>query len=620
MWRICFQDFVLVNSAMFSFFFDVIVVGGGHAGVEACCAAAKTGVNTLLITDNTDNIGKMSCNPAIGGVGKGQLVKEIDAFGGIMGAAADFSGVFFKKLNSSKGYAAHSTRVQVDPFFYRTTVINMLCGISGIRLLEGTVSAILCKNDSVNGVVLLCGTRIYASSVIVATGTFLNGVSRVGNFDFPCGRIGDVTTGLLFKDLRRLFTNVCRFRTGTPPRVCRKTLNTRFLQKQKGDKPIPFFTLSTFKPLLKQKACYLTETNKKTHEIVHDALYKTAAYKGKSVAFGPRYCLSIEDKILRFSKELHQIFLECDGVNLDDIYLNGLSTSAPLSVQYKMLRSIRGLCNVKINFPGYMVEYDCFDPKDLSCTLETKIFGLFFAGQINGTTGYEEAAAQGLVCGMNAARAITCEPKFIPSKNNTFLGVLIEDLTKNGVTEPYRMFTSRVDKHVDFREDNVYTRVLTDYKMIDVFSTNRWFIFKKIQAVLVFCWKSIEPGSVKNLAVKKSDFKIIILTKTYSICSLKKIGWFCFFFTTEVSLLLSIYLQYAGRSVKNNDAHTRKHMSYYLNFVLDFSFNYYCVEGLSFEAKEKLNIAKPYNVKQASCLTGITVLDINFLIRHIRTT
>lgn len=597
------------------FKFDVIVIGAGHAGSEASYVSAKLGVKTLLLTDNIFTIGKMSCNPSVGGVGKGHLVREVDALGGLMGFAADCSGIFFKTLNTSKGCAAQATRVQVDPFFYQNIVMRLLSIRENLYMLEATVDDVLVKNGCTEGVKLTCGVRIYSNCVVVTTGTFLNGIARAGSFMFKGGRVGDITSSYFFLNLRKIFKNVCRFKTGTPPRVFKDSINYLVVEKQYGDIPVLFFSKYLSKPILKQEICFLTETNIRTHSIVMSNLHKSAFYKGKNISFGPRYCLSIEDKVLRFDKEGHHIFLEYDGKDLNNIYLNGLSTSAPLSVQYNIIRSIKGLENAEVNFPGYLIEYDCFDPKDLTRGLETAVNGLFFAGQINGTTGYEEAASQGVVCGINAARHSNNESLWEPSEVTSFIGVLIKDLTYTGVTEPYRIFTSRSNNRLSLREDNTEFRLAVVGKNFKAVSDLVWLSFKHRYINFYICYGAIQlkEGFFSSIFITFKQYRNIyniILKKVVVGFITKRIGWYFLIWGKCTQNKLFIDILYNGYIVKKGVLPAYdKLLKFGGKLLYDIS-DYSKITGLSKEAIEKLNLAQPYVLKQVYSISGITFVDI----------
>lgn len=602
-------------------FFDIIVVGGGHAGVEAAYISAKSGVKTLLITDDLNTIGKLSCNPAIGGVGKSQLVCEVDGFGGLIGKVANLSGVHFRLLNSSKGAAVQSVRIQVNSYLYKNFILSFLCSQHNLFFLESTVDSVLIITGAVGGVILCDGKKIFCKSLILATGTFLKGTLVVGNSFFNGGRIGDQTSTLLFKNLRYLFTNVCRFKTGTPPRIAKDSVNFNVLSKQCSGFPMYFSTLFTQRPILLQDVCFFTNTTSNTHEVVRKNLYKTALYKGTHISLGPRYCLSIEDKVIRFDKNSHQIFLETDGINYNHIYLNGLSTSAPLSIQYSVLRSIRGLERSKVVFPGYMVEYDCFDPKDLSMTLETKIKGLFFVGQLNGTTGYEEAAAQGFIAGYNSSNYILNKQQWVPDMKKFFIGVLLYDLTNIGVIEPYRMFTSRSENRLDLRQDNVSFRCFFDSCLFDVFLVDFYVRFVKKRCLFsFFCLQTFKKFFY---FYEKSLFKKILninsLLKQSSVTTLlvKKVFFFSYILLNYIFLMIFNYFQY--------DCYKRLSQKVVFSISKRFLYtrlpllkDYFVVKGLSNEVVERLNFTRPYIIRQVVKIFGVTPMSIYLIFIFIQ--
>lgn len=597
------------------FYFDTIVVGGGHAGVEAAYISARNGIKTLLITDNLETVGKMSCNPAVGGIGKSQLIYEVDALGGLIGKVSNLSGIHFRLLNCSKGSAVKSIRIQVDPILYRNFILLFLCNQDNLFFLESSVDTIM-YSSFIKGIILSNGKKIFSKTVILSVGTFLNGLLVVGNSSFLGGRLGDKTFSNLFKNLRNIFTDVCRFKTGTPPRVRKNSIDYTALIAQKSDFPLYFSSLFVNYPILTQDLCFSVLTNNSMHEIVQKNLFKSALYRGTFTSFGPRYCLSIEDKILRFNKDFHQIFLESDGLNLNDIYLNGLSTSAPLSVQYKMLKTLKGFQRVKIVSPGYMVEYDCFDPKNLSMSLETNIKGLFFTGQINGTTGYEEAAAQGIVAGLNSVNTVLERKHWIPDYKNFFLGVLIKDLTSIGVIEPYRMFTSRSNNRINLRYDNVFFRfyndsyftkfyILLDYfKKFIVFRVFFYFYFKQNIKKFSYFYS-------KYLIKSYYSFNFITLIKRYvSYKLLQKIFWFNYIGFSNIFFNIFNYCHYVGYLKESKDnlffLEMKKNLSNYILYINDYNL----IFGLSSEVIEKLNYSKPYTLKQVARIFGVTPVSI----------
>ncbi|MCM8798960.1 MAG: tRNA uridine-5-carboxymethylaminomethyl(34) synthesis enzyme MnmG, partial [Candidatus Omnitrophica bacterium] len=481
--------------------FAVIVIGAGHAGIESALASSRMGCKTLLVTMNLDNIAQMSCNPAIGGVGKGQLVKEIDALGGEMGRAADFCGIQFRLLNRSKGPAVHSTRAQVDRALYRAYMKRVLEQEKNLFLRQAIVEKLLIKNKIIYGIETSTGERFFSSCVVVAPGTFLHGLIHIGLVHYPAGRLGDFPAIGLAEELKELGFRMARFKTGTCPRLDGRTIDFRKLKPQYGDNPPPFFSFSTQKLSQPQVPCYITYTNPKTHRIIRSGLKRSPLYTGIIKATGVRYCPSIEDKVVKFpERERHQIFLEPEGLNTPEYYPNGLATSLPLDIQIKMLRSIEGLEKVEITRPGYGIEHDMVDPTQLYPWLETKMIkNLFLAGQINGTTGYEEAAAQGIIAGINAALRAKEKAPFTLGRDQAYIGVLIDDLVTKGTNEPYRMFTSRCEYRLLLREDNADIRLRGFGYKLGLVSKKEWERLREKK-------KSIEEelGYLKKKTIKPS--------------------------------------------------------------------------------------------------------------------
>lgn len=612
--------------------YDVIVIGGGHAGTEAALAAARLKANTLLLTHNLDLLGQMSCNPAIGGVGKGPLVKEIDALGGAMAVAADEAGIQFRILNASKGPAVRGTRAQADRVLYRQAIRKLLQEQPYLTLFQQAVNDLIIENGQVKGVITEMGLTLYAKTVVLTVGTFLAGKIHIGKTQLAGGRAGDPPATALALRLRELDLPVGRLKTGTPPRIDGRTLDYSQMIIQPGDTPVPVFSfLNSTATHPQQIPCYITHTTARTHEIIQENLHQSAMYGGMIEGVGPRYCPSIEDKIVRFAdKPSHQIFVEPEGLTTHEMYPNGLSTSLPFLVQAEFIRSIKGFENAHITRAGYAIEYDFFDPRGLNCFLQTKaIHNLFFAGQINGTTGYEEAAAQGLIAGMNAALFSQEQPLWSPKRDEAYIGVLIDDLITKGTQEPYRMFTSRAEHRLLLREDNADQRLTPKGYAIGLVNEARWSIFSKkmdtfaqAKAAIHQNWAKVQHNDALATLLEKplqQDCRISALLKrpeiTYqqlqqlSILNLPALP-------SEVALQVDIECKYAGYIDRQQEdiQRLRKQES----FVLPQDFNYINIPGLSNEVVQKLNHIQPATLAQASRISGITPAALSLLLIYFK--